>query len=54
MELFSKNKKETKVEKSEVKQYITGAGGCIVSKSILNGTSKLRWLFREHSEFGNG
>ncbi|MDB3083713.1 DUF2185 domain-containing protein [Clostridioides difficile] len=48
------NKKEAKDEKSEMKQYITGAGGCIVSKSILNGTSKLKWLFREDSKFGNG
>ncbi|MGX9755857.1 immunity protein Imm33 domain-containing protein [Clostridioides difficile] len=54
MELCSENKKETKVEKTEIKQYITGAGGCIVSKSILSGTSKLKWLFREYSEFGNG
>lgn len=48
------SKKEQNVENSEMKQYITGAGGCIVSKSILNGTSKLKWLFREDSEFGNG
>ena len=37
-----------------MKQYITGAGGTIVSKSILEGTSKLKWLFRENSEYGNG
>ncbi|EQF26259.1 hypothetical protein QEW_1400 [Clostridioides difficile CD160] len=48
------SKKEQNVENSEMKQYITGAGGCIVSKSILNGTSKLKRLFREDSEFGNG
>lgn len=54
MELYNENKKETKVEETEIKQYITGASGCIVSKSILSGTSKLKWFFREYSEFGNG
>ena len=45
---------DTKAEPSEMKCYIKGAGGSIVSKSILNGTSKLKWLFREESEHGNG
>ena len=46
------NKKKGKA--AEVKEYIRGAGGSIVSKSILNGTSKLKWLFREDSGLGNG
>lgn len=37
-----------------VKEYIRGAGGSIVSKSVLNGTSMLKWLFREECEYGNG
>lgn len=36
------------------KEYIRGAGGTIVSKSILNGTSRLKWLFRQDSGMGNG
>ncbi len=38
----------------EMKIYIQGAGGTIVTKSILNGTSKLKWLFRQETEHGNG
>lgn len=34
----------------EQKPFIPGAGDCIVSKSILNGTSCLKWLFREKSD----
>ncbi len=52
MGLFSKKKTEDK--KSEMKQYITGAGGSIVTKSLLNGTSQLKWLFRQESPYGNG
>lgn len=29
--------------------FIKNAGGCIITKSIYNGTSKLKWLFRENS-----
>lgn len=36
------------------KVYIRGAGGTIVTKSILSGESKLKWLFRQESEHGNG
>ena len=55
MGLFSKKKKEKPEEKKqEMKVYIQGAGGSIVSKSILNGTSRLKWLFRQESEHGNG
>lgn len=66
MGLFSKKKAE-KTEKVEEKQvekqtdrqaekkpYIRGAGGTIVTKSILNGTSKLKWLFRQDTGQGNG
>lgn len=45
---------EKKHEQKEMKIYIQGAGGTIVTKSILNGTSKLKWLFRQESEHGNG
>lgn len=51
MGLFSKKKAENK--ESEMKQYITGAGGSIVTKSLLNGTSQLKWLFRQESPHGN-
>lgn len=58
MGLFNKKKNQTKTEKkeqtTELKQYITGAGASIVSKSLLNGTSKLKWFFREENGIGNG
>ena len=55
MALFGKKKQEKPEEaQREMKEYIKGAGGTIVSKSILDGTSKLKWLFREESEHGNG
>ena len=38
----------------EMKIYIQGAGGTIVTKSILSGNSKLKWLFRQETEHGNG
>lgn len=38
----------------ERKVYIRGAGGIIVTKSILDGTSKLKWLFRQEGGPGNG
>lgn len=37
-----------------MKVYIQGAGGTIVTKSILNGTTKLKWLFRQEGGLGNG
>lgn len=43
-----------KKKQSKMKEYIRGAGGTIVSKSVLNGASRLKWLFREDSEYGNG
>ncbi len=60
MGLFGKKKnqkqtqQEQKQEQSEKKIYIEGAGGTIVTKSILNGTSRLKWMFRQESEHGNG
>ena len=39
---------------NERKVYIRGAGGTIVTKSILDGTSKLKWLFRQEGGHGNG
>ncbi len=30
-------------------EFIINAGACIVSKNILSGKSKLKWLFREES-----
>ena len=48
--MFGK-KKENKP--SDMKEYIRGAGGSIVSKSVLNGTSRLKWLFREESEYSD-
>lgn len=40
--------------KKEMKVYIRGAGGTIVTRSILEGTSKLKWLFRQEGGQGNG
>lgn len=59
MGLFGKNKAEKSEEnqpdrQAEKKPYIKGAGGTIVTKSILNGTSKLKWLFRQDAGQGNG
>lgn len=44
MRLFDKFKnKNTKIT------FIKNAGGVIITKSIYQGTSKLKWLFREES-----
>lgn len=32
---------------SEMKQYVQGAGACMVTKSLLEHTSNLRWMFKE-------
>ena len=37
-----------------MKQYIKGAGGTVVSKSILEGASRLKWFFRQEAGHGNG
>ncbi len=55
MGMFQKKRQEKNEEKpKERKVYIEGAGGTIVTKSILNGTSKLKWLFRQDEGRGNG
>ncbi len=55
MGIFGKKKPDKPEEKQkEMKIYIEGAGGTIVSKSILNGTSRLKWLFRQDEGHGNG
>lgn len=60
MGLFGKKKEQKQVEQEqkqaqrEKKVYIQGAGGTIVTKSILEGTSRLKWMFRQESEHGNG
>ncbi len=30
-----------------MKKYIENAGSCIITKSLMNGETKLRWLFHE-------
>lgn len=52
MKLFSKNKGTEPKEKA--RPPIPGAGDTIVSKSILEGTAQLKWLFRRESNRGNG
>lgn len=41
---------------SEIVNFISNAGGCIVSKNILNHKEKLKWCVREESlnEVDNG
>lgn len=34
---------------NEVIQFIKNAGGCVVSKNILTGNGKLKWMVRESS-----
>ena len=46
--------KKPEEKQQEMKVYIQGAGGTIVTKSILNGTTKLKWLFRQEGGLGNG
>jgi len=47
-------KKPVEEKQPERKEYIRGAGGSVVSKSVLNGTSRLKWLFRQEGVPGNG
>ncbi len=60
MGLFGKKKdqkqahQEQQKAERETKVYIQGAGGTIVTKSILDGTSRLKWMFRQESGHGNG
>ncbi len=41
-------------EKIQQKQYTQQLGVCVVTKSILNETSKLKWIFRENNGIGIG
>lgn len=36
------------------KLHIQGAGGMIISKSVLNGEQPLKWLFRDEAPYGSG
>ena len=47
-------KKQPPKPQQEFRQYISGAGACIVSKSVLERRTALRWLFREDNGIGNG
>ncbi|MCI8482904.1 MAG: DUF2185 domain-containing protein [Lachnospiraceae bacterium] len=50
---FSQTKThQSGTKQKEIKQYIKETSGTIVSKSILEGTSKLKWLFRQESGEG--
>lgn len=42
------------MNKKEMKEYIRGAGACLVTKSVLNGERPLRWFFRDQKGIGNG
>ncbi len=50
MGIFDKLKKK---EKEENTIFIKNAGGCVITKSIYNGESKLKWIFREESKNEN-
>ncbi len=53
--MFGKKREKAQEPQPEMKEYIPGGGGgTIVTKSILNGTSKLKWLFRQEAGQGNG
>lgn len=60
MSIFKKKESKKKTVREnrpeKQKQYIQHAGGCIVTKSILQGDTVLKWLFREESvhEADNG
>lgn len=46
-------KKKAKQE-PEMKEYIKGAGASLITKSLLNEETSLKWVFREDNEIGNG
>ncbi len=35
------------IKRTQNTTFIENAGGCIITKSIYEGTSKIKWLFRE-------
>lgn len=47
MGLFDIFKKKNTENKEAI--FISNAGGMIISKSLLEGKSKLKWIFRENS-----
>ena len=54
---FSRGKKEKaadNVKTTEQKKYIQGLGACIVTKSVLSKSSRLKWIFRENNGIGTG
>ena len=58
MGLFDKKKNNTEkqekqTEKTNQKSY-QPLGACIVTKSLLSGTSRLKWMFRENNGIGTG
>ena len=52
--LEENTKISNQTEKEQQKPHIPQLGVCIVTKSILNGTSKLKWIFRENNGIGIG
>ena len=50
MGIFDKLKKKEK-EGSTI--FIKNAGGCVITKSIYNGESKLKWIVREEGKNEN-
>lgn len=54
MRMFDIFKKKN--EENKETTFINNAGGMIITKSLLEGTSKLKWMFRENSanEVDNG
>ncbi|MCM1303993.1 MAG: DUF2185 domain-containing protein [Lachnospiraceae bacterium] len=49
-----RQKASAEQKQPQIKEYIRGAGGTIVTKSILSGTSRLKWIFRQEIGEGNG
>ena len=54
MGALNEQENQKQSEKKEYKQYISGAGGSVITKSLLEGKSRLKWLFRDGSGLGNG
>lgn len=51
MKLFGKLKNKNKISNKEVSHitFMENAGGVIITKSLYEGKSKLKWIFREKS-----
>ncbi|MCI7657665.1 immunity protein Imm33 domain-containing protein [Anaerotignum sp.] len=50
----TKEKRSNVMEKAEQRQERHPLGACIVTKSVLNKTAKLKWIFREYNGIGTG